>query len=280
MNNEEIANKLVDYILKYGELDEHDIKNAIVNWLDKNKSEFSNPVVIGLTDEQICDVSRVLNVNPMVISGWQSKQTFNIFDLFIQKDISHSMNVELSESYNGINEENERLKHEIYDLKFKLEQVKQSEKETTDKLYKAVLLKLKYQEELEQLNFYEVNFNFDNAPTWANFICHDDDGTVRRFENEPYPHTDGCWRSNGGRYDSISLYRDDWRNSLVERPKLTIEVGQVWIDTEDNKVEIICLGFRGKNTYQICYQFIESSTIEICCNEYFLSNFIFTGETK
>jgi len=69
----------------------------------------------------------------------------------------------------------------------------------------------------------EMAIDWSQAPAWAHYHAFDIDGRGGYHELEPYVKKRiSCWRSDG--YNGPSTYTMpagvDWRQSLVERPKV------------------------------------------------------------
>ena len=62
--------------------------------------------------------------------------------------------------------------------------------------------------------------DWSQAPSWANWLCMDWDGSWWWYEQEPFykPKTLG-WTAKGGKCDLHSHKDEIWKNTLEERPK-------------------------------------------------------------
>ena len=80
--------------------------------------------------------------------------------------------------------------------------------------------------ELEQLKSQQFQPDWDNAPSWANWLAQDENYEPFYYENEPFK-VKKMWTALGNKE---RCFNKAWQQTLQQRPKPTpqVEVGQVW----------------------------------------------------
>lgn len=190
MNKEkvrELATELATVLKKAHHLNYYE---HIKIWLEQNQPE---PVIVGLSDEQVKELVEVLYNKTDVsnphepefhIKKWLKKQTF------AQPESILSNNQVYSELYQE---------------------------------YMVV------KSELEQLKSQQFTPDWNTSPDWANWLAQDSDGQWQWYEDKPVTYEIN-WSSKKDN-DSAHGAVKSWKESLQERPKPTpqVEVGQIWM---------------------------------------------------
>lgn len=186
-------------------------EEIITEWLEQNQPE---PIVTGLTDEQIKDLACVVSSvdyddfhttrYDVLIQNWFKKQTFT---------------QEVQAVAVGLSDEQVNSLFEYFPYKA-----------TKEDFIEGYNTWAKTQTFTQPEQFTP---SWDDAPSWANWVAQDGDGQWQWYNKKPVAEC-GCWASHKGNYDSARGTIKTWQQTLQERPKPTpvVTVGETWIHTK------------------------------------------------
>jgi hypothetical protein len=205
-------------------------------WLEQNRTE----VVVGLDDFQKGEVANLFAYNEeesmeyqKILGEYLATQTFTQKEVPV--GLSDAQVGELAEVVAGVDNvarlEN-RIRGWLMTQKFA------QPSKFLEHLYIAA------RNELEQIKSQFFQPNWDDAPAWANWLAQDSNGGWYLYENKPVRGVAQWGRCD--KRESVPFHvNPNWIETMQERPKPQVEVGQVWKNKLDKEciINVVSIGF-------------------------------------
>ena len=250
--NKEKVRELVTLV--YSEVFNPNREDVVMEWFEQNPVE---PVVVGLSDEQIIILGEVIRSRPnesetLVIHDWLKTQTFAQPEPIVVGLTEEHIRAFTKEQFPewaehafvkrildwqktqtfaqpepvvvGLTEE------QVFDLACEMEGLKDDSRYQYDTLIKRFLKTQTFAQQFTP--------DWSTAPSWANWLAQDLNGKWVFFEDEPENYScTNRWIASSGRYH-VAVINKNWKETLQQRPKPTpqVEVGQVWRSNDNHEI--------------------------------------------